>query len=165
MREDVHIRVMAEADWPRMAAIYTAALAGGNATFETQCPPWAAWDAARLPSPRLVAEQNGLVVGFAALNPVSARAVYAGVAEVTIYVDAAAQGAGIGTALLRALCEAADAAGLWTLQAAILQENTPSLRLHARCGFRTVGVRERLGRDRFGTWRNVVLMERRNTME
>ena len=137
-------------------------MADGDATFETEVPSWESWDAARLVAPRLVAEQDGEVVGFAALSPVSSRAVYCGVADVMVYVARRARGHGVGRSLLEALVAEAEAAGIWTLQAGIFPENEPSLRLHEACGFRRVGVRERLGRHH-GIWRDVVLLERRSS--
>ncbi len=156
------IRELLAADWDDVVRIYSAGLAAGNASFETTVPDWPAWDAAHLTAARLVATSVGAVVGWAALSPVSDRCVYGGVAEVSVYVDPAAHGQGIGRALLAALVERSEAAGLWTLQSGVIVENTASLALHARCGFRTVGVRERLGRDASGRWRDVVLLERRS---
>ena len=157
----MEIRAMTPADWPRVADVYTQGIKTGIATFTTQCPPYESWDAAHLPHSRLVAVLEGETVGWAALSPVSQRAAYAGVAEVSIYVDAACKGRGVGTRLLRALCERSVAEGIWTLQSTVLTINETSLRLHKRCGFRTVGVRERLARDHNGVWRDVYLLERR----
>ena len=126
-------------------------------------PSWEAWDRAHLGGHRLVADLGGTVVGWAALSPVSERRVYAGVAEVSVYVSAGARGRGVGQALLEALARSSEAAGIWTLQAGIFPENDPSLALHERCGFRRVGVRERIGRDR-ERWRDVVLLERRSPL-
>ncbi len=148
-------------DWPRVAAIYAAGIADGQATFETSVPTWPVWDAAHLPVPRLAARAADDVVGWAALAPVSRRCVYAGVAEVSVYVDPGRRGRGVGRLLLSRLVTASEEAGLWTLQAGVFPENEPSLRLHDRCGFRVVGVRERLGRLA-GQWRDVVLLERRS---
>jgi phosphinothricin acetyltransferase len=136
-------------------------MAGGNATFETEVPTFAAWDAAHHPELRLVALEAGEVVGFAVLAPVSARAVYAGVAESSVYVAAAAQGRGVGRVLMEELIRRSERAGIWTIQTGIFPENAASLALHERVGFRIVGVRERLGR-RKGVWRDVVLLERRS---
>jgi phosphinothricin acetyltransferase len=154
---------MREADWPAVAAIYAEGIATGLATFETAVPEYGAWDRAHLAEHRLVADQDGSLAGWAALSPVSARAAYAGVAEETIYVAAAARGRGLGSALLDALVAGSEAGGIWTLQAAIFAENGASIALHARCGFRVVGTRERIG-ELHGTWRDVVLMERRSTV-
>lgn len=154
------IRELLGEDWPAVARIYAAGLATGDASFETTVPEWAAWDASHLAAPRLVLDDSG-VLGWAALSPVSDRCAYGGVAEVSVYVDPDAHGRGVGRALLSALVERADASGLWTLQSGVLPENAASLALHARCGFRVVGTRERLGRDATGRWRDVVLLERR----
>jgi phosphinothricin acetyltransferase len=148
-------------DWDDVARIYAEGIATGLATFETEVPGWAEWDRAHLPEHRLVARTGGRRVGWAALTLVSGRCVYAGVAEVSVYVAAAARGHGVGAALLAALVESADAGGLWTLEAGILPENVASVRLHERAGFRVVGRRERLGRMR-GEWRDVLLLERRS---
>jgi L-amino acid N-acyltransferase YncA len=157
----VTIRAMRPADWPVVAAIYAEGIATGNATFETTVPSYQAWDAAYLPEHRLVARAEGAVVGWTALLPYSRRAVYRGVAEETIYIAERARGQGIGGGLLRELIERAERAGFWTLQASILPENEASIALHERCGFRIVGIRERLGmRDE--KWRDVVLLERRS---
>lgn len=162
MRSQALIRPMEAGDWPEVAAIYQAGMDTGLATFESKCPDYETWDARHHAFARLVAEDAEGILGWAALSPVSARDVYRGVAEVSLYVDPHAQGMGIGTQLLGALLAEAEAVGVWTLQASILAENEASLRLHARCGFRQVGIRERLGRDKNGAWRDVVLMEKRN---
>jgi L-amino acid N-acyltransferase YncA len=149
-------------DWPAVRAIYEAGIATGDATFETTAPDWPAWDAAHLPDHRLVArEHDGRVVGWAALAPVSDRCAYAGVAEDSIYVAPGAQGRGVGRALLTAVVASAERGGIWTVQTGIFPENQPSVRLHQACGFRVVGVRERLGKLD-GRWRDVLLLERRS---
>ncbi len=158
---NVTIRPLTAADWPMVAAIYQAGIETGQATFETAVPTWEEWDAAHLATARLVAEVAGQVVGWAALTPVSGRCVYAGVAEVSVYVAAAARGQGVGKLLLRALVEASEAAGIWTLQAAMFPENKGSVALHKSLGFRRVGVRKKLG-ELHGVWRDVLLMERRS---
>jgi len=155
------IRPMTPADWPAVRTIYNEGIATRNATFITASPEWPEWDGGHLQSCRLVADDAGRVMGWAALSPVSSRCVYAGVAEVSVYVAAAAQGRGIGRALLAALVEASEADKLWTLQAGILPENVGSVAIHERCGFRLVGRREKLGRMD-GVWRDVLLMERRS---
>jgi L-amino acid N-acyltransferase YncA len=148
-------------DWPAVRAIYEAGIATGNATFETTAPQWSAWDAAHLAGHRLVARLDGRVVGWAALAPVSDRCAYAGVAEDTIYVAPEAQGRGVGRPLLAAVVVSAERGGIWTVQTGIFPENQASVRLHEACGFRVVGVRERLGRLH-GRWRDVLLLERRS---
>ena len=144
-----------------MERIYAEGLATGDASFQTATPTRAEFEKAHLAEPRLVACRDGEVLGWAALSPVSTRTVYAGVVEGSVYVAEAARGAGAGRALLVALTDAADAAGIWTIQAGIFPENAASLALHHRCGFRTVGIRERLGRHH-GVWRDVLLLERRS---
>ncbi len=148
-------------DWPELARIYAEGLASGDASFETDVPDWAAWNEAHLAAPRLVAREPAGVAGWAALVPVSRRSVYRGVAEVSVYVASRARGRGVGRALLEELVERSERAGVWTLQAMVFPENEPSLRLHRACGFRVVGVRERLGRLH-GRWRDVLLLERRS---
>lgn len=155
------IQPLAPGDWESVRAIYCEGIATGNATFETEPPDWPLWDQKHLPEVRLVAKEEGAVVGWVALSPVSSRWVYRGVAEVSIYIAAAARGRGVGRALLGAAILASERLGIWTLQASIFPENVASLTLHERCGFRRVGVRERLGQMN-GVWRDVVLMERRS---
>jgi phosphinothricin acetyltransferase len=159
----VAIAALVAADWADVARIYAEGIATGVATFETELPAWEEWDRAHLPEHRLLARDDGRVVGWAALASVSSRCVYTGVAEVSVYVAADARGRGVGTALLAALVESSDAGGLWTLEAGILPENEASVRMHERCGFRVVGRRERLGRMR-GEWRDVLLLERRSAV-
>ena len=144
-----------------MKATYEQGIAGGDATFETEAPSWADWDRSHLKGHRLVALQEGEVVGWAALAPVSERCVYGGVTEDSVYVADAAQRRGVGRVLLENLIEGAERDGIWTIQAGVFPENEASLELHRRCGFRVVGVRERMGRHH-GAWRDVVLMERRS---
>ena len=157
----VALRALGEADWPAVRAIYADGIATGLATFETEPPSWAEWDAAHLPEPRLVAEQSGEVVGWAALSPWSARPVYAGVCWESVYVAERARGRGVGRALLEALVARSERAGIWTLVAGVFPENRRSLALQLACGFRAVGRLERLGRLH-GAWRDVVLLERRS---
>ncbi|MFJ6718654.1 GNAT family N-acetyltransferase [Streptomyces sp. NPDC091259] len=143
-------------------AIYRLGIEEGNATFETTAPTWQAFDAAKLDEHRLVAlDAGGRVLGWAAVVPVSDRCAYAGVVEHSVYVHPEARGRGVGLALLTALIASTDAAGIWTVQSGIFPENTASLALHLRAGFRVIGTRERIGRHH-GTWRDVVLVERRS---
>jgi len=157
----VVIEAMQPDDWPQVEAIYREGIATGNATFETTVPAWEKFDAAHRKDCRLVARDGERVLGWAALSPVSARAVYAGVAEVSVYIAQAARGQGIGTALLRALIAESERAGVWTLQAGVFPENATSLALHQACGFRIVGRREKIGQMN-GVWRDVLLLERRS---
>ena len=156
----VALRALTEDDWPAVADIYWDGMRDGLATFETEVPSWETWDAAHLAEHRLVAEQLGEVVGWAALSPASARRCYAGVVENSVYVARHARGRGIGRRLLEQLVAGANAAGIWTLQTSIFPENPASLALHQRCGFRVVGVRERIAK-RDGSWRDTVLLELR----
>lgn len=147
-------------DWPAVRAIYLQGIATGNATFETTAPDWETWNAGHLPHSRLVARDADAILGWAALSPYSRRQVYAGVAEVSLYVAENARGQGIGAALLAALVAESEANGIWTLQAGIFPENLASIALHTRFGFRIAGTRERIGCMN-GQWRDVVLLERR----
>ena len=155
------IEPMTPGDWEQVLRIYLDGLETGHATFETETPACERWDASHLHHSRLVARMGTAVAGWAALSPVSIRSVYRGVAEVSVYVGAERRGTGVGRGLLKALVAASEEGGLWTLQAGIFPENTPSLALHARCGFREVGRRERIG-SLNGVWRDVILLERRS---
>ncbi|WP_051228993.1 GNAT family N-acetyltransferase [Paludibacterium yongneupense] len=155
------IRPMQADDWGAVARIYLAGIAGGNATFQTEVPEWVQWDAAHLASCRLVAQKEEKVLAWAALSAISSREVYRGVAELSIYVDPAVAGTGIGTALLMRLIDESERQGIWTLQAGIFPENAASLALHRRQGFRQVGRREKLA-QLHGIWRDVLLVERRS---
>jgi phosphinothricin acetyltransferase len=154
----IDLRDLRPDDWPEVARIYTEGIRA-DATFETSPPSWERWDAAH--TLRLVAEADGEIVGWAAIEPVSARHVYRGVARSAVYVAEAARGRGIGRALLEELIARSERAGIWTLEAGVFPENEASLELHRRVGFRVVGVRERIG-QRDGRWRDVVLLERRS---
>jgi L-amino acid N-acyltransferase YncA len=156
----LRIEPMTRADWEQVCAIYEEGIATGLGTFETKAPSWEEWDAARLPHSRLVARKER-VLGWAALSPVSKRACYAGVAEVGIYITVSARGRGIGRDLLQALIESSEANGIWTLQGATIAENTASLTLQERCGFRVIGRRERIGKVA-GVWHDTILTERRS---
>jgi L-amino acid N-acyltransferase YncA len=152
---------MCKDDWPAVREIYEQGITGRQATFETETPGWDVWDRAHLPGHRLVAVEDGRVVGWAALAPVSKRDCYRGVAENSVYVDSTRQGRGIGRALLERLVADAERAGIWTIQTGIFPENEASIALHRSCGFRVVGTRERLA-QLDGAWRDVVFLERRS---
>lgn len=161
--------------WSAVCEIYREGIATGNATFETDLPDWEKWDRSHYKHSRLIALQprdeaiaeiliplDGTgVLGWAALSPVSSRRVYAGVAEVSVYVAAAARGRGVGKALLQTLVRESELNDIWTLQAGIFPENAASIALHKLSGFREVGVRRRIGRQG-DTWRDVLLLERRS---
>jgi L-amino acid N-acyltransferase YncA len=157
---DFHVAAMTAEDWPAVRAIYEEGIATGVGTFETAAPSWDEWNAARLPHSRLVARNVG-VLGWAALSPVSKRICYTGVAELGVYVAAAARGRGVGRALLEELIVSSEAHGIWTLQGVTIAENLASLALQQRCGFRVVGRRERIAK-RDGAWRDTILTERRS---
>jgi L-amino acid N-acyltransferase YncA len=159
--EEIRVEAMEPGDWPAVRRIFEEGIATRLATFETKAPDWEAWDAAHLSVARLVARSGEAVVAWVALIPYSPRAVYAGVAEESVYVAEGARGLGIGRRLLEAAVAASEQAGIWTLQAGIFPENAPSLALHRRLGFREIGVHRRLGRLD-GEWRDVVLLERRS---
>jgi len=161
--------------WPAVREIYREGIATGNATFETELPDWETWDSSHRTDCRIVALEpfdkdsdfvipleKVTVLGWAALSPVSGRGVYRGVAEVSVYVAAGARRRGVGKALLQALVQESEVNGIWTLQAGIFSENAPSIALHKSCGFREVGVRQRIGKLG-ATWRDVLLLERRST--
>ena len=158
----VVIEPMTADDGPTVLDIYGQGIASGVATFETAVPEWRAWNASHQRDCRFVARLDGRVVGWTALARYSSRDVYAGVAWESVYVDAAARGRGVGSALLAALIPASEAVGIWTLIAGVQANNPASLALHERAGFRRIGVQERIGRDPTGAWRDVVLLERRS---
>ena len=183
----VLIEPMTPADWPAVRRIYAEGIATGQATFETEAPGWDAWNRAHLPLCRLVARaagsgngndsgregdsssgsnggnNAGAVLAWAALSPVSGRACYAGVAEHSIYVDAADRGRGIGKLLLGELARQSEAAGIWTLQSSVFPENAASIAIHLACGFRILGRRKRVAMHN-GVWRDTVIMERRSNV-
>lgn len=157
-------RPLLPADWPMVKAIYESGIATGNATFETNAPSWESWDAAHLPSGRFVAAQSTEICGWAALSAVSKRSVYAGVAEVSLYVADKHRNKGIGLLLLEKLIDESEQSGFWTLQAGIFPENKASLHLHKKAGFRVVGYREKIGQMN-GVWRDTLLLERRSKIQ
>lgn len=157
----VVIDKMSAEDWEQVRTVYLEGIATGHATFESQAPTWEEWDARHLPYSRLVARADEVIKGWAALSAVSSRFVYAGVAEISVYVGASHRGEGIGKALLEALVSESERNGVWSLQAGIFPENSHSITMHKQCGFREVGRRERIGKMR-GVWRDVVLLERRS---
>jgi L-amino acid N-acyltransferase YncA len=161
------ITAMDDSDWPDISRIYQEGIDTGNATFAAAPPAsWDAWCEGKINSCSLVAHADNVVIGWAALSPTSSRAVYAGVAEVSVYISSAARAKGVGSLLLQELIRTSEANGIWTLQAGIFPENQASLRLHLKHRFREVGRREKLGRMEFGEftgkWRDVLLLERRS---
>jgi phosphinothricin acetyltransferase len=164
----VRILPMVERHADAVLTIYQAGLDSGDSSFETTAPTWSAWDAAHLAEHRFVAveddeHEDERVLGWIAASPVSTRCVYAGVVEHSVYVAPDAHGRGVGRALLAALVDSTEAAGVWTIESGVFPENTASLVLHERAGFRVVGTRERIGAQH-GRWRDVILLERRSTL-
>jgi len=159
-------RPMNAQDAETVLAIYGEGIGTGHATFADAVPAFEDWCAAHLSAPRIAADLDGAVAGWAALAGISGRPVYAGVAEVSVYVRAAAKGRGVGDALMKSLIAQSEAVGIWTLQAGIFPENTASLGLHQKNGFRIVGMREKIGKMLYGPlrgqWRDVILLERRS---
>jgi L-amino acid N-acyltransferase YncA len=157
---------MKSGDWEQVRSIYLEGIATGNLTFEAYAPDWERWDFTHLPEHRFVVREGDTVLGWAALSPVSVRRVYCGIAELSLYVAAARRGRGLGSALLRAIIESTEKAGIWTLQGGIFPENSASLHLVKKHGFREIGRRERIGKMTYGvlagTWRDVILVERRS---
>jgi phosphinothricin acetyltransferase len=160
---DVSIVALRAEHWQAVARIYAEGIASGDATFETEVPDWERWDAAHLDAHRFVALDGDEVVGWAAVAPVSPRAVYRGVVENSVYVAESSRGNGVGRALLEELIRSTEVAGIWTIQTGIFPENVASVRLHERVGFEVVGRRRKLGKLH-GTWRDVLLMERRSPL-
>jgi L-amino acid N-acyltransferase YncA len=149
------------AHWEKVKAIYEAGIATGQATFQTAAPGWEEWDEGHLQHSRILALEDGKIVGWAALAPVSKRPVYAGVAEVSVYIDAEARGKGIGKALLKQLVQESERHGIWTLYASIFPENAASVAIHKANGFREIGFREKIAKMN-GVWRDTVILERRS---
>lgn len=162
---ELTLRSMTPGDWPEVSAIYQSGIDTGQATFATDLPSFQQWDASHLAHCRYVALDGHRVVGFVAISPTSSRAVYAGVVEATLYVDPEYHRRGVGRLLLGHLMAQSRSHGIWTIQAGVLQENAGSLALLEAMGFRRVGTRERIAKDRNGAWRNTVLLELRNDLE
>jgi len=155
-------------DWQQVRSIYLESIVTGNSTFEADAPDWDKWDSAHLREHRLVVREGDFVLAWAALSPVSTRCVYSGVAELSLYVAAGHRRKGIGSALLGAIISSTEKAGIWTLQGGIFPENAPSLRLVRKHGFKQIGRREKIGKmtygDLAGTWRDIILVERRSAV-
>lgn len=156
------IDVMKSCDWEQVKNIYLEGIKTGIATFQTEAPTWENWDKGHLNTCRLVARSTNCILGWAALSPTSSRDCYMGVVEVSIYVGEKYKGQGIGTALLTNLIKQSEESGVWTLYCAIIRENTASIAMHKKCGFREIGIREKVAKTGNGVWHDVVLMERRS---
>lgn len=159
------IRIMKETDWNDMVSIYRQSLEKGNVTFTTDCPTYNEWDSAHIKECRYVFEDNGHVLGYTMIAPTSKREPYHGVVELSIFVDNKHLRQGIGRKLLTTLCEETEKAGYWTLYSAIFSVNQASIELHKKCGFRVIGTRENIAKDRFGKWQSTTIMERRNNIK
>jgi len=157
----IELRSMTPDDWPDVARIYAEGLKTGNATFQQTVPTWEEWNNGHVQSCRMVAIIEGTIAGWAALSPVSSRAVYAGVAEVSVYIGKDFRGMRIGDQLMKNLIDDSEKEGFWTLQSSIFPENEASIKLHEKYGFRTMGYREKVGKMN-GNWRDTVIMERRS---
>ncbi|USD23762.1 GNAT family N-acetyltransferase [Flagellimonas marinaquae] len=155
------VRNMKPSDWRNVSDIYREGISTGFATFETQPPSFDQWDEAHVKDCRLIAEENGSILGWAALSPVSSRCVYGGVGEVSVYIANASRGKGIGQLLMQKLITDSEKAGFWTLQSGIFPENTASIKLHEKVGFRYIGKRERIGKIN-GVWKDNLLFEKRS---
>jgi L-amino acid N-acyltransferase YncA len=156
------IETLTQIHWPEVKTIYADGIATGIAHFSLQVPEWEEWDASHVKSCRLVAVEDGKVLGWAALTAISDRCVFAGVAEVSVYVAESARGKGIGKQLLGELVNESEENNFWTLEARIFSENPASIKIHEANGFRVIGKRERIGQLN-GTWRDTILLERRST--
>jgi phosphinothricin acetyltransferase len=156
------INQMKETDWLQVSDIYTEGIDTKIATFQSAAPSWEDWNNGHCKTCRLVAKVGEEILGWAALSPVSSRCVYAGVAELSIYISNKFRGQKVGTVLLEELIKLSEENGYWTLQSGIIRENIASLNFHKKCGFREIGYREKLGKMDNGTWHDVVLVERRS---
>lgn len=159
---DISIRGITKEDWPAVTDIWRQGIDAGTATFRTQPTGYDKWAAGHLPFCRLAAVRAGTVVGWTALSPVYSVPAYSGLAELSVYVDAAHRRAGVGGALMAAVVEQSEQNGIWTLESSIIADNTASIALHEHFGFSVIGRRERVARDKWGNWRDTVLMDRRS---
>lgn len=159
------IREMRASDWGDMMEIYKQSLEKGDVTFRTECPSFEEWDEGHIKECRFVYELHDKVIGYTMIAPTSSRASYRGGVEVSIFVDQEHTRKGIGTALLSKLMEEAEKKGYWTLYSAIFSVNEGSINLHKKCGFRVIGTREKIAKDKFGNWQSTTIMEWRNRIE
>ena len=161
---DFALLPMQSVDYPSVSRIFTQGIETGNATYDTSAAVWEDWDAKHLMHSRWVVKSTneGSVLGWAALSPVSSRVVFSGVAELSIYVDTDYLGKGMGNALMKAVVASSEENGVWMLQSGIFPENQASISMHEKFGFRLVGRRERIGKMANGIWRDIVLLERRS---
>lgn len=158
----IKLEEMAPSDWPSVRAIYEEGIRTGIATFQTEVPSWEEWDQGHLQRCRFIAKAGDQILGWVALSPVSSRCCYKGIGELSIYIHPDSKGLGIGTLLLQKLIDESEKQGFWTLQSAIIKENTASRALHKKCGFREIGFREKVAQMPDGTWHDTILIERRS---
>lgn len=161
---EYEIEEMKPSDWEQVKRIYLEGIKTGIATFQSEAPTQENWNKGHINSCRLVVRLENDILGWIALSPTSSRSCYAGVVEVSIYVGEKYKGQGIGTALLQNLIKISDENGFWTLQSGIIRENTASIAIHKKCGFRQIGIRERVAKMSNEIWHDVVLMERRSSI-
>ena len=155
------IREMTVNDWERVAEIYLQGIEKGTVTFNTECPSFKEWDSGHIKNCRFVYVEGEKVVGWVAISPSSSRCVYKGCVEMSIYIDYDYQGRGIGKKLIEKLLCEAKKQGYWSIYSAVISINEASVALHKKCGFREIGYRERIAKDRFGNWQNTTLFELR----
>lgn len=158
------VREMKEEDWKAVSRIYLEGINTGKATFQTEIPSFEDWDKGHMKICRLVACSENDILGWAALSPTSSRCVYRGVAELSLYIGEAYRKLGVGTKLLEHLIKLSEEQGIWTLQSGIIGENEGSIALHKKCGFREIGIREKVGKMGDGVWHDVLLMEKRSKL-
>ena len=156
------IREMLPSDWDRVREIYLQGIETGKSTFTTECPSYEEWDAAHLKDCRFVDVEDGVVAGWVVLSPTSTREMYKGVVELSLNMDSAYHGRGIGTALMNHISEASEEVGYWTIYTCVLRDNTASLAMNRKCGYREIGYREKIAKDKFGNWQDVIIFERRS---
>jgi len=159
---DYKIDKMTQLDWKQVSSIYLEGIRTGKATFQTEVPNWENWNGGHISSCRLVLRSCNIILGWGALSPTSSRYVYSGVAEVSIYIGEKYRERGLGKVILEKLIILSEKNGFWTLQSGIIRENILSIKLHKSCGFREVGIREKISKMNNGEWHDVVLMERRS---
>lgn len=159
---DYKIDEMMNSDWKQVSKIYLEGIKTGKATFQTEVPTYEDWNNGHIKSCRVVARLGNDILGWGALSPTSSRCVYQGVAEVSIYIGENHRGKGLGEILLKSLIKSSEDNGFWTLQSGIIRENISSIKLHEKCGFRKIGIREKVAKINNGKWHDVIFMERRS---
>lgn len=164
MKDTILIREMVSNDWEQVKAIYQQGLDCNIATFQTLCPNYEEWDLGHLEDCRFVAVLNNNIVGWIALSATSKREVYKGVVEVSVYVDSHYSKQGVGTQLMEQLIKESESKGYWSLYSSVIEENMASIALHIKSGFRKIGYREKIAKDRFGNWHNTILFEKRSSL-